>query len=191
MRSIGVISLFALLFFAALLAGVVWLKSDGTVKVTGVSRVKSLAESANSPVWIDFELPRVNGTRFVFQNEKDMTVVINFWASWCEPCLREFPGFLSLAKKLGPDYLFLLISVDESRNSIDKFLKAFGDRSKNIEVLWDQNSKIAAEFGTRQLPETFIFGPGRKFVRKVIGFEEWTSVEIENFFRKVQAKKQP
>lgn len=107
---------------------------------------------------------------------KGKTVILNFWATWCAPCIKEFPDLLNLAKN-NPDNLILLaVSVDENPDHIAPFLKRLPDPAPallslpNVVIAADPQKKIAQDlFGTVKYPETFIIGPDLNIRAKVVG----------------------
>jgi thiol-disulfide isomerase/thioredoxin len=178
MRSIAFLCLFTALFVATLVTGIFWLKSDDT------SSKSTAAASKN----YDFRLPLIEGGEFAFSSETvvNKIALVNFWATWCEPCQREFPTLLKIADQLGPDYLFILISLDDNKNAVASFLKQFGQSRDNVKIVWDERSAIAADFGTSQLPETYVFNSNRHLERKVIGYVDWTQQDVIAYMRNLK-----
>lgn len=121
----------------------------------------------------DFELPRLDGSTFHLDEVKGKVVMMNFWASWCEPCIKEYPSMTRLTNRFEGDLVFLAISNDEDKDEIEKFLGAMGEASPHTIVLWDPDRKVADLYGVERLPETFIFRRDQKLDRKVIGQLEW------------------
>ncbi len=122
---------------------------------------------------VDFELPRLDGSTFSLDSVKGKVVMINFWASWCEPCIKEYPSMTRLTNTLDGELIFLAISNDENKEDIETFLGAMGEPSPHTVVLWDKDRTVADLYGVERLPETFIFRRDQKLDRKVIGQLEW------------------
>ncbi len=120
----------------------------------------------------------------------DKIIVLNFWASWCEPCLDEFPSFASLLKSVGPDVVFIGVSQDKDKEDAISFLKAFNSELKGLGFLFihDFSKSFAGKFGVLALPETFIIGPGQKLIHRVSGFENWNSKAAISFFEEIKKK---
>lgn len=104
------------------------------------------------------------------------TVILNFWATWCAPCLREFPALLELAEKNAADTVLLAISVDENPAQIAPFLNRFDEaarnrlKSPNVIIATDPQRKIVQDlFGTTMFPETFVIGPDLTIRHKIAG----------------------
>jgi thiol-disulfide isomerase/thioredoxin len=107
---------------------------------------------------------------------KGRVVLLNFWASWCAPCVIEFPKLRDLARDYPDKLVVLAISSDSTQAGIDKFLKKAGiTPSANLLIALDAEKHISQDlFQTIRLPETFIIAPNGRMVRKVIGDTDWT-----------------
>ena len=133
----------------------------------------------------DFELPRVIGEGSVkLSAERAKSIVIvNFWASWCNPCVEEFPSMMKMIDELHGDVKIIAITSEESRTDIDSFLKAFGLPKENFEVVWDKDKSVMQKFGVEQVPESFIVGKNGKLLRKIAGTENWSTPDAIAFFK--------
>lgn len=118
----------------------------------------------------------------------DKIVILNFWASWCEPCLDEFPSFASLLKEVGDDFVFIGVSQDKAKDDANSFLKAFGKELEGVKAYFihDDKKAFANKFGVLALPETFIISPKQTLIHRVSGFENWNSKKAVEFFRRLQ-----
>ncbi len=107
-------------------------------------------------------------------------VVLNFWASWCPPCLEEFPSLIQLQQEM-PDIRVLAISFDTDQQAYDQYL--LQNRIGGIVTAIDPTQKTNLEFGTTRPPETYIINRKGVVVRKFIGPQNWTSPEIVNYLK--------
>ena len=115
---------------------------------------------------------------------KGLGVVLNFWATWCAPCIKEMPDLVQLKKLLKKDNITVLtLSVDRGgAKKIILFLKKHG--LKDLDVLVDKKSKIARKSGVRGLPATiFIDAEGLERGR-ITGIAPWSEPKVVNFVRR-------
>lgn len=90
---------------------------------------------------------------------KGKVVIVNFWASWCEPCREEFTELTYLQEKYGPQGLKVLaVNLAEMKPRITQFLKGNGIPENSIEILQDRNSTIYKTWKARGIPTTFLLG---------------------------------
>lgn len=129
-----------------------------------------------------FELEDLNGEMVKLKEFNGKLVIINFWASWCQPCVDEFPTLLKLIKHFDGKVVLIAISADYTREDMTNFLKAFDVSSPFIKVLWDKDKKIAQSYGTEILPETYILDGQLKMIRKIVGVDKWYNKEAIGFF---------
>ncbi len=107
-----------------------------------------------------FELPSLNsdGT-LALRSFRGKPVVLNFWASWCEPCKDEAPEFARVSKKLGDDVQFLGVTMLDGRESALEFVKHYDIGYDSVR---DTRGVIAKRYGVNGVPETvFIDERGR------------------------------
>jgi peroxiredoxin/glutaredoxin len=104
---------------------------------------------------IDFDLEKIEGGRLSLSDLNGKIVFLNFWATWCPPCIEEMPSIRKLHEKIKDrsDIVMLLISADESWAPVKKF---FGEDAPPFTVLLDPEGQIAKKYGTTRFPETFI-----------------------------------
>jgi len=126
----------------------------------------------------DFEAKTISGRSIRLVEFKGKVVLLNFWATWCGPCVDEIPSFIRLAVKLPSDVVLVLISEDSELSEINTFLKSFANIAQpNIYVVWDNDRKLMKGFGSERLPETFVLKRDHKLAKKVIGSIDWSSAD--------------
>jgi cytochrome c biogenesis protein CcmG, thiol:disulfide interchange protein DsbE len=108
-------------------------------------------------------------------------VVLNFWASWCPPCVEETPALNHLEKYIASrNALVLGISIDDDHSAYEKFLQ---DQKVGFTTFSDPAmKKIENNYGTTMIPETYIIDRRGKIARKVIGPQQWDSPEMLAYF---------
>jgi thiol-disulfide isomerase/thioredoxin len=109
-------------------------------------------------------------------------VILNFWATWCPPCVEEVPSLVELQKKLGDKVTILAVSEDADQNAVNQFV-----RDHNVDLLTVRDPKQTANalYGTFKFPETYVIDRDGKIVRKFIGATDWTAPELVDYFNKL------
>jgi thiol-disulfide isomerase/thioredoxin len=100
-------------------------------------------------------------------------VLVNFWATWCEPCRQEMPSIQRLSEKLaGKPFVVLAVNVDEPESRVRNFLK---ETRFDLPVLLDANKSVTRNWGARLLPVTFVVGPDGRVRYRLLGEMDWSS----------------
>jgi cytochrome c biogenesis protein CcmG/thiol:disulfide interchange protein DsbE len=103
-------------------------------------------------------------------------VVLNFWASWCPPCLEETQSLNTLQEAIVPKGGIVLgISVDEDKDAYEKFLV---DNHVVFATYRDASKKTATDYGTSMYPETYLIDRQGRLARKIVGPQDWQSPEV-------------
>jgi thiol-disulfide isomerase/thioredoxin len=106
-------------------------------------------------------------------------VLVNFWASWCGPCVEELPSLLDLHHD-NPDLAILAISVDEDPDAYSQFLAR---RHVDLKTVRDPSESAAKLFHTEQWPETYVIDRNGIIRRKFIGAQDWGSPEVRQYLK--------
>lgn len=123
----------------------------------------------------DFALT-LNGTPAHLSDLRGKVVLLNFWATWCPPCVDEARSLNALEQRIAPlGGMVLGVSVDDDPDAYARFLKAYGLTYPNYR---DTTKQIPLEFGTKMYPDTYVIDRNGKFVRKIIGAQDWTSPQM-------------
>lgn len=136
-------------------------------------------ETAGVP---DLLLTRMDGTQIPLSSFRGRLVLLNFWASWCDPCVREYPSMVRLIRRFKGRLVLVAVSNDDSKVEILEFLKTFGGQHQDVEIFWDQDKSIKAHFQVERIPETFVLGRDLKLIRKIVGIERWDSEDAFHYF---------
>ena len=116
----------------------------------------------------------------------DKTVVLNFWATWCAPCVRELPSLDRLAAKLPADR-FAVLALSNDRAGFKKVKPFLADLGiEALEAQLDRKSALARKMGLRGLPTTFVIAPGGQVIAKLEGIAEWDSPEFVDWLERIK-----
>jgi peroxiredoxin len=103
-------------------------------------------------------------------------LVLNFWATWCPPCIDEIPSLNVMAQQLAPKGVVVLgVSVDKNQEIYRRFLAGV---RPSFETAHDPAADISASYGTFKYPETYIIDREGRVRQKHIGGRNWTDPEI-------------
>ena len=111
-------------------------------------------------------------------------VVLNFWASWCAPCVEELPSLEAMQHEL-PQVIVLAVSTDDDGAAYRKFL---AQNHVDLLTVDDSAQTSNALYGTHRFPETYLIDKSGVVRRKYIGAQEFTSAEIEGTLKKLAAE---
>jgi thiol-disulfide isomerase/thioredoxin len=104
-------------------------------------------------------------------------VVVNLWATWCEPCLREMPSLERLQARFGERIAVLAVSEDRGAGkAVEPFIAKLG--LKSVKVFIDPKSEVGHALGVRGLPTSFVIDRDGKVLGRVEGAAEWDSAKM-------------
>ncbi len=122
------------------------------------------------------ELPDVHGLLHRLADYQGKVVLVNFWASWCEPCREEMPSIERLRRSLrGEPFVVLAVNVGEGAQAARRFADAVQLGSA---LLLDRDGSTASAWGARALPSTFIAGPDGMIRYRFVGALDWSSPAV-------------
>ena len=117
--------------------------------------------------------------KVVLDQFRGQVVVLNFWATWCPPCVEEVPSLVEMQRRMKDKGVTVLaISVDADQGAYDHFIK---EHNVNLLTVRDPDQKSSALYGTFKFPETYIIDRNGVMRRKFIGPLDWTQPEITGF----------
>ena len=123
------------------------------------------------------KLPDIDGNPFDLSKHLGSVVIVNFWASWCSPCIDEFPSMIKFLDHFDGEVKIVAVSLDKEKGDIVSFLSAFGGIDVDgLYVLQDSDLAVSKLWGTDRIPESYILDKNHKLVRKLvamIGQSQW------------------
>ena len=115
------------------------------------------------------------------QGLRGHVVVLNFWATWCAPCIQELPSLEELQRQL-PQVKVVAVATAEEASEYRAFLQR---RPVPLLTVFDAAQTSNTQYGTFRFPETYIIDKSGVIRRKFIGPQDWTSPEIVDSLRKL------
>ncbi len=128
-----------------------------------------------------FSITADNGRTISASNFGGRLLVLNFWATWCAPCVEEVPSLDRFSKQMaGSGVVVLGISVDKDPKAYRDFL---GRANVSFLTARDPGAKISADYGTFKYPESYIIDSSGRVVQKIIGEENWTDDRMLSYVK--------
>ena len=128
----------------------------------------------------NFTLRNDDGQVVALADFRGKIAIVNFWATWCAPCIEEMPSLNRLAERYADKGLQILgVSIDEDADAYREFL------TKNhisFLTLRDPSHNTSERYGTFKLPESYISSRDGRLLNKIIGAADWTSQQMLSYF---------
>lgn len=155
----------------------------------GPSAAYSELESMEKEGVANVKTKDINGTSFDFRSLQGKVVILNFWASWCSPCVEEVPSLIKLIKEFKGDVQLIAISGDSNFEDIQVFLKSFPElNDANIKIVWDQDRSLMKQFNIARLPESLILDKEQKLAKKLVGSIDWYTKDSISYIKTILNK---
>ena len=115
----------------------------------------------------NFKLKQIDGESISLKKYRGKYVLLNFWATWCHPCISEMPLFQKEYQKWLPgDLVFLAINAGENANTVRGFMQRY---SYTFPVLLDENNEMAVKYHLKFFPTTILIDKNGTIIKKHIG----------------------
>lgn len=183
-----------IIFFIILLIGVGYGVLDHYATPGGAQRVQTqepfsmIGKTAPEVSFTD-----LNGNVHALHDLKGKTVLLNFWATWCPPCVAEFPDLLSLADQYPDDFVLITLSSDQNKEDISTFFERFSEDIQenlaldNVIIAHDPGQTITREtFKTHRYPESILIAPDLTVIRKITGVVD---IQDKTFHKAIKTPK--
>ena len=129
----------------------------------------------------DFSITADNGRTISASNFGGKLLVLNFWATWCPPCVHEIPSLDQFQKQFANSGVVVLgVSVDKDEKAYRRFLSR---ANVSFMTARDPENRINAEYGTFKYPESYLINSEGKVVMKVINETDWTDPTMVSFVK--------
>jgi thiol-disulfide isomerase/thioredoxin len=115
----------------------------------------------------NIELTTLNGEKINLADQQGKTVFINFWATWCRPCIQEMPSIAALQIQLAGKNIEFFFASDEEVDKIEKFMES---RKMTLNFVRIENPE---SLGIQALPTTFIFDGEGNMIFSEVGLRKW------------------
>jgi len=127
---------------------------------------------------LGFTLPTLDGSQASLIDHRDKLVVLNFWATWCQPCALEMPSLEALWRRYR-DRGLIVVGVSVDRGAPKGLLEPYVRSLKlTFPILLDPDSKTSDRWRVTALPATFLVRPGGEVAGMAMGAREWNSQEM-------------
>lgn len=109
-------------------------------------------------------------------------VIMDFWASWCDPCKESIPYYEKLAKDYPKNkVLFLTISLDDEKKDSERFLKEY---PTEFNVYWDKNKGFMKKLDFESIPHLIVLDKKWKLIEAVKGYNSTSKKKVKVYFKK-------
>ena len=141
------------------------------LKLDDAIRELDLIRPSRQKVAEDFTLRTPGGTSFRLSDHRGKTVLVNFWATWCPPCLEEMPAMERLYQQhKGSGLIVIAVSLDADPSLVPPYLK----QSKlTFPVALDPKAEVANKYGVRALPSSFVVDRAGTMTALALGPRAW------------------
>jgi cytochrome c biogenesis protein CcmG/thiol:disulfide interchange protein DsbE len=164
------------------------------LSVTGYGLMMYFDQHATPPVSpvvqaADFSLTSTEGSTHTLADFRGKNVILNFWASWCAPCIKEFPTLLDVAEQNKKDTVLIALSYDLTDEAMQKFLKNMKAKGHHWEqphiiIARDEKDIAGKLYGITRFPETLLINANGQIRDRFVG-AEWTADDMNNSLRKL------
>jgi peroxiredoxin len=160
----------------------VWL-DDLIIEALGANGHRdSIVLGATAP---DFTLTSLSNQRFSIKQNLGKVMVINFWQTWCPPCIEEVPHLKTIQEKYRQEGVVVLGVTDRVRlGEAGKVRKFVDDFKMNYQVLLDEKGDVARQYGITGYPQTFVIDREGRIIYNKLGYVRGEEAELEMYIRK-------
>lgn len=138
---------------------------------------RSAKEGAEAP---SFSLTTADGKTITPTSFGGKVLILNFWATWCAPCVQEIPSLNVFQREFASSGVVVVgVNIDKNEQKFKRFVQTI---PLVFAVARDPNADISAEYGTYQYPESYIIKDGR-VMRKYPEAKDWTGDDVTQYVK--------
>lgn len=138
---------------------------------------------ADPPQAEDFVLQTIDRGELRLSSFEGKVVLMNFWATWCPPCIEEMPSMQRLYESLPREtFEILAINMQEDRDTVQQFIS---QHNFEYPILLDVEGGVAQRYAVRGLPTSYVIAPDGSMPAALIGFAHWDEPEFVEFFQDI------
>ena len=144
----------------------------------GMNHMATNLQAAN------FVLEELAGTEFDLAESRGTFVLLNFWTTWCPPCIEEMPAMRVLHDELADDgFTVVAVDIEEKRDTVQTFVDETGGYP--YPIVLDRNGTVAADYAVRALPTTYFIGPDGRILGRLVGARHWDDATTLETMRRI------
>ena len=129
-----------------------------------------------------FSMKDINDSEKTVSSSENKILLLNFWATWCAPCIKEIPELIELKKKFKNNIEVYFIAVDSNvKKTVPKFLKK--NNLESLLVFNDEKLKVSSRFGVKVMPTTVIINKDFEEVAQIKGYVDWLNSEYVDLIK--------
>ena len=150
------------------------------VLATGIANPETEIKEEKTKAAYDFTINKLDGETLDFENLVGKVVFINFWATWCAPCIAEMPSINSLYKayKDNPEVVFVMINVENKEDKVRKFIKK---KNYSFPIYLPNASQIPRVYESKGIPTTFVIDKEGYIAYKKVGMAKYDANSFVKF----------
>jgi len=180
-----ILTVIAILYFTGLHTEVAAF-AQRIVLSTGIITPSQLPVTEMEKADYNMKLRTLDGKILNFEDYKNKVVFINFWATWCAPCIAEMPNIQSLYEKIDSENIkFVMISLDRNTEKARKFIEKKGFTFPVYEPV----GYLPDVYYAPELPTTFVISPEGHIVTKKVGMANYDKKGFLNYLYKLSGEK--
>lgn len=123
----------------------------------------------------------LDGREWKLADQRGHTVIVNFWATWCVPCVLEMPALARLRERLAPYGVEVAtVNYQENATRIEAFMK---QNNLALPVVRDHDGNLRRAWQVNVFPSSFVIGPDQRIAFKAVGEVDWDDAQVESRIR--------